>query len=618
MLDPNAKLQLAGLTILILLQSLMEVASVGLVLPFIAMVNNPGVIDSNHFLREIRELVGADTPSAFLIAFGFGLFVLILVKNIYYIWIIRLQTRFGYGQAAVVATRLFERYLGASYEYHLRHNSADMIATTEKMVDEVFTNVVIMAMLLMTESAAVFGIVIFMVAVEPKLTLMLGAVLGSCLFVIAQTMRSKLTALGRQRVQTYAGRMRTLQQALASIKDVKVTGREPFFLAAYRHVRSVHAVAEASSQALPQLPRPILEIVVGGGIVLVMLVVLLQGRATADIVSLLALFAMGSFRILPGVNRMVYAYTSIRTNGPAVERVAKDFFDPALSDLPQPAAHSHFRFSDTIELKNVSFAYADSVVPTLKSVSLTVRRGQTIGLVGSSGAGKSTLVDLLLGLLRPQQGEVLVDGRDIARDQRAWQQLIGYVPQTISLIDDTLRNNVAFGVDTSQIDDAQVWRALALARLDGFVRTLPDGLETMLGERGVRLSGGQRQRVGLARALYRDPEVLVLDEATSALDNESERQVTEAIEALHGNKTVIVIAHRLSTVERCDRLVLLHDGAIVDDGTFMDLATRNPGFREMVRLATLTGIRPEAELLGDVSSEAGAGLTDAVGPVAGI
>lgn len=595
-MDRQAKLRLAGLAFLIVLQTLMEVVSVGLVLPFIAMVNDPRLIDSSKVFGEARYYLGVDTATGFLAIFGLALFVLIFVKNVFYYSVMRLQARFGCSQAAIVSSKLVERYLAAPFEYHLRHNSGDMITTADRFVDHVFAQVVIVAMLLVTEAAAVLGIIAFMLAIEPTLTLLLGAVLGGCSVALMYLMRARLTALGHDQVRLHRSRLQTLQQALASIKDVKVMGSEGFFLSKYRKLRYEHAAVEAASQSLHQLPRPILEIVVTGGIVLVVLIILLQNRAASEMMGILGLFAMGAFRILPGANRIVYAYSAIKNNGPAVDRVAKDFFSAEMRDRLPGKTEAELIFAREIKFDNVSFAYSGAAGDALKIVALSIRRGEAIGLVGSSGAGKSTLVDVLLGLLTPQSGKVLVDGRDITTDPRQWRKVIGYVPQSISLIDDTLRNNIAFGIDANRIDDAQIWRSLELAHLDEFIRADAKGLDMMIGERGVRLSGGQRQRIGVARALYRNPEVLVLDEATSALDNESERQVTEAIESLHGEKTLIVIAHRLSTVERCDRIVLLRDGAIVDDGPFKELLERNADFYEMVRLATLTNSMDAARL----------------------
>jgi ATP-binding cassette subfamily C protein len=589
MLDRPAKLRLAVLAILILVQTALEVVSIGLTVPFIALVYDPALVESNRMFAAIRHFLELLSPTSFLVVFGLGLFGLIVVKNAYCIWLAHVQARFCSQQTAALSTRLLERYLRAPYEYHLRRNSGEMISTADRFVDYVFTQVVMPAIILVTELAVVLGIVGLMLAVEPKLSLMLGTIIGGCAFVLAKLMKSRLTALGEDNARFHTSRMRMLQQALASIKDVKIMGREQFFLARYSRLRSDHSAIETSTQTLSQVPRPMLEIVVSGGIVLTVIAVLLQARANADIVAALGLFAMGAFRIMPGVNRILYAYTSIENHKSIVDRVANDVLDKSISREACEPSQGMLSQVSTIELRNVSFTYAGASSPALKAISLAIGRGEAIALVGPSGAGKSTLVDVLLGLLSPQDGQVLIDGRDVTRNPGSWRQIVGYVPQSIAMMDDTLRNNVAFGIEPGLIDDAQVWDVLGLAKIDDFVRGLPDGLDTIVGERGVRLSGGQRQRLGVARALYRNPEVLVLDEATSALDSEIERQVTDAIETLHGEKTVIVIAHRLTTVERCDRLVFIRDGTIVDSGTVGELTARNQGFGDMFRLESNAG-----------------------------
>lgn len=582
LLDPSGRRRLVLLGMLIFCHTLLEVVAVALVLPFIALINNPRLIDDNRIMHGIYAASRLGSTASFLTLFGIALFGLIVFKNLYFYGVLNLQMRFGFGEAAKIAERLFERYLAAPYRLHVQRNSADLISAIDNSADLVMAEALVYSIQLITEAAAVGGIVLLMFAIEPKLTLLLGVVLGGPSVMLALYLQREMLRLGQQAVRLRVDGLQCLQQAFSGIKEITVLGREAFFLSAFHAIRAKSAASQARFRIRSQLPRPVLEILVSGGVVLAIVILLIEGRATADIIGALALFTMAAFRILPGVNRIVYAYHNLKNAAGAIEAVGRDLLDPELPAHLPPAATLPLPFRDSIELRGVSFSFAGRTAPVLKDISLRIARGEAIGLVGASGAGKTTLVDVLLGLLPLAVGNITVDGQDIAAHLRSWRRLVGYVPQTISLIDDTLRNNVALGIDPLSIDDARIRRVLQLAHLDDLVRSLPQGLETNLGERGVKLSGGQRQRIGIARALYADPEVLILDEATSSLDNESEREITRAIEALHGEKTLVIIAHRLSTVKRCDRLVLLADGVVADSGSFEELAARRAELRELV------------------------------------
>lgn len=593
MLSAAARRRLVQLGVLILFNTVLEVATVGMILPFIALLNNPALVETQGRIHAVYNLLGLSSATSFLALIGTFLLVLVVCKNIYLYWLTRLQARFGYFEAARVSEKLFSGYLAAPFQMHLNRNSADMITTVDYSVDAVFSQVLLYVIAFVTEASVILALIIFMLFTEPKLTMALGLVLGGSAALLSAYLRRELVELGKIGIQLRIGRLQCLQQALTSIKEVKVLGREQFFLGAFRNLRQKHAANQARASTVSQMPRQVLEVVVVGGLLLVIVMILLDGRATADMVAVLGLFAMAAFRIMPALNRMVNAYNTIKNSQAAVDEVWADFADQALAATPAPTEQKPIAFTHKLELRDISFSYEGNSTPVLEDISLSIRPGESIGFVGPSGAGKSTLVDIVLGLLAPQHGQVEVDGFDIATDPRRWRHLVGYVPQSISLIDDSLRNNVAFGIDADRIEEARVWHALKLARLDDFCRSLPDGLATMLGERGQRLSGGQRQRVGIARALYHDPKILVLDEATSALDSESERDITDAIDAMRGTKTVLIIAHRLSTVKRCDRLVLLRKGKILDIGTFDELIGRREDFRETVRLAELISKAPD-------------------------
>jgi len=615
MLDRAGRRRVAVLAMLILFNTVLEVSTVGLVLPFIAVVGDPSLIQSRHLLGAIYAHAGMRSTTDFLIAFGAALFALILFKNLYAYWVIGLQGRLGFSQVGRISAGLLERYLAAPYEVHLKRNSSESLANIGDFTELVFSWQVLFAIVaIATEAAAALGIVALLLVIEPQLTLVLVLVLGACLLILTWITRLRASLHGRTSANMRTIRIKAVQEALSGFKEIKVLGREAAFLGIFRRYTDTFVKANTQSYLLGQLSRPVLEVVVFGGIVLVIVLALMQDRGNGSLFGVLGLFAAAAFRILPGINRLTFNYHQFKSSTAMVDALAKDWFDPRMpshlpADLPD-----RMRFTDSIDVRGVSFAFAGSDAPVLSDISLSIRRGEAIGLVGPSGAGKSTLVDVLLGLLVPQSGAVTVDGHDITGDPRPWRRLIGYVPQSIALIDDSLRNNIAFGIDPAGIDDRRIGAVLRMAQLEAFAATLPEGLNTRLGEDGVRLSGGQRQRIGVARALYHDPEVLILDEATSSLDNESERAMTAAIEALRGEKTMLIIAHRLSTVKRCDRLVFLKDGRIADIGGFDELVARCGDFREMVRLGALgehaSGDRMSTETTGgqeEVSTRFGVG-----------
>ncbi|HYU79955.1 MAG TPA: ABC transporter ATP-binding protein, partial [Vicinamibacterales bacterium] len=374
--------------------------------------------------------------------------------------------------------------------------------------------------------------------------------------------------------------LHVLQQSLGAIKEVKMAGREPFFEARLRTARRALSHVRSRRASIASAMRLGLETVLIVSMLVVVVLVTLGGDSAVDTIPVLALFAYAGFRAVPSANRIMLNAGCIREGHPFARAVAADFdalgSASARAHGPEPA----IEFARSIGCEDVSFVYEDAARAALEHVTITIARGESVGIVGPTGSGKSTLVDILLGLLKPSSGRVAIDGQDLRGFERAWQRMVGYVPQDPYLLDDTLRRNIAFGVSDSVIDEQRLVRACTLAQLDDVVRQLPQALETVVGEDGVRLSGGQRQRVAIARALYHDPAVLVFDEATAALDNQTEREVTRAIAALQGGRTVIVIAHRLSTVENCDRLVFLQDGHVAAIGPYKDLL-RHHSFRAM-------------------------------------
>jgi len=559
-----------------------EAVGAAVVFVLIKIIGHPSDITKLPLGQTFVALLPWQDDKSIVLAATIGVALFYLVKNIALGLIASAQAYVVSHSIAVMARRLLEGYLAMPLPFHLRRNSAELIRNTNDSVDMVCRLVLQPAVSMISEALIVFGIVVVLMATAPLVTLIaLVVLLGLLLGLLALTQR----AMGRWGAQEHDLRnraLRTLQQSLGGFKEVKIMGRERYFYDLFsaqqqQFVRLRHRFATVS-----YLPRLMVETVFICGVLLVVLLVTARGSTGPEIIPLLGLYAYAGFRVIPSVNRIMMYLNSMRYGSCAIDELYDDFLlfarTPSavleVADRPLP-------FTQAIALEHVAYRYDGAHAPVLQDVTLRIERGESIGIVGPTGAGKSTLVDIVLGLLQPTGGRVTVDGTDLGTAVRSWQRKIGYVPQAIYLMDDTIRRNVAFGLTDDVIDEAQVQTAVRMAQLHDFIAALPNGLDTVVGERGVRLSGGERQRVGIARALYHAPEVLVFDEATSALDVHTEREVTRAIEALHGRNTMLIIAHRLSTVRACDRLVFLRSGRVVDVGAFDELVARNAEFSRL-------------------------------------
>jgi ATP-binding cassette subfamily C protein len=487
---------------------------------------------------------------------------------------------------ATVAQRLLRGYLAAPYEFHFRRNSAELVRNAHESVERVYGLVVSQAASVLTELLVVTAIACVLILASPSMTLTAGGLLFLVSFVFLRATRRAARNLGREFQTRSSEALRHLNQALHAIKEIKVLGREGFFDRAFGAAEQGLARARRRSSILTLLPRLVVETVFICGALLVMILLVSRGGNVGDSLSLLGLCAYAGFRIIPSVNRILWHWNLIRTGMPSVDDVYADFSrfrELSRSDLSEPRAP--LPFEHRFELRGVSYAYEDGRRAALRGIDLVIRRGQSLGIVGRTGAGKSTLLDVVVGLLQPTAGELLVDGQPIGDRTRAWQRQIGYVPQNVCLIDASLRDNIALGLPQAAVDENAIRAAIEMAQLTDLVRELPEGIDTVVGERGVRLSGGQRQRIAIARALYHQPQVLVFDEATASLDMETERRVSEAIASLHGAKTLILVAHRLTTVAQCDALVFLDGGRVAGRGTFDELMLNNDDFRAMAAVA---------------------------------
>jgi ATP-binding cassette, subfamily B, bacterial PglK len=482
---------------------------------------------------------------------------------------------------ARMSRRLANGYLGMPYAFHLRRNSAELIrnaySTANKVIHGVFYPVVKIA----SHTLIVLALFVVLLATAPIATALVALFLMPVAFGLLQLVNPHLKALGRERQDLSTASLRSLQQSLGGVRDIKILGRERFFQEEFGRTRSDLARVSYRYSVIDSLPVIGLETVLVVFIAGLFAATVLMEGAAAGAIPVLGLFAYAALRLKPSIASIAGAINSLRYTSAGFEDVQRDL-ELTREGIAGPASEDvdALPFRQTIELIGMSFRYEGAVVDALSEVNVRIRRGESIGVVGPTGGGKTTLVDVILGLLSPTEGTVRVDGEDIRNHTAAWMKNLGMVPQELFLVDDTLRRNIALGVDDSKIDEERVRRAVRMAQLEDVVATLDEGLDTTVGERGVRLSGGQRQRVAIARALYRDPSVVIFDEGTSALDNVTEAELMAALELLRSDRTLIIVAHRLSTVRACDRVLFVRSGRIVDEGTYDELLAHDSGFRQ--------------------------------------
>jgi ATP-binding cassette, subfamily B, bacterial PglK len=553
--------------------AVLEALGIGAVIPAIALLMQGDLPARYPILAGLLARLGNPGPAQLATYGMLGLAAIYLVKTSFLAFLVWRQTEFSFDVQAHLSQRLYTTYLRQPYTFHLQRNSAELIRNAITEVNQFTGNVLLPGLLVVTEGLVAASIAGLLLTIEPLGATVVVLVLGATAWGFHRLTRERVLRWGAAR-QVHEGlRMQHLQQGLGGAKEVKLLGREADFLAQYQTHNVRSARLTQYQIAVVQFPRLMLELLGVVGLTILVLTMQAQGRDLASVLPAVGLFAAAAFRLMPSVNRMLGAVQALKFGRPVIDLLGVELTLAA----PPPARTVKVRqLRSAIALTGVQYTYPGAAAPAINEVSLVVRQGEAVGVVGASGAGKSTVVDVVLGLLHPQIGAVTMDDVDIREELRAWQDQVGYVPQSVYLTDDTLRRNVAFGLAEEQIDDAAVVRAVQAAQLTDFVRELPEGLNSVVGERGVRLSGGQRQRIGIARALYQDPAVLVLDEATSALDGATEQGVMEAVTALHGRKTLLIVAHRLSTVAYCDRVYRLDRGRVVAEGRPAELLRDGP------------------------------------------
>ena len=573
------------LALVMLLVGIFETAGIASILPFMAVLAEPSRIEHTHRLAVIYHGLGFTSVGAFLVLLGFATFLLTMVGIVMHILSIYSISRFTSQCSYMLSCQLLQGYLGQPYSWFLNRHSADLGKAVLSEVDNVVSQSFVPAMNLLANLLVALFIAAFLILLQPWVALGTAVVLVASYGVIFLIARRYLTRFGQIRFAANAERYKIAQEATAGIKDVKLLGLEARYVRRFQNPARRLARVSATRNVIASAPRYLLQGVAFGGMLLIILGMLLaQSASLGAILPLLAVYAFAGLRLLPAVQQIYEQITSLRYNQPALLSLHKDITSFRVRDAqPVEVSREPVHLRERLELTDVRFSYPLAEREALQGLTLSIPARTTVGIVGGTGAGKTTAVDLMLGLLDMQQGTLAVDGQPITpRNVRAWQDTIGYVPQHIFLTDDTVAANIAFGQQGEQIDRAAVERASRIAELHAFViEELPQGYDTMVGERGIRLSGGQRQRIGIARALYHDPDILIMDEATSALDNLTERAVMDAVHNLGHAKTIILIAHRLTTVQACETIFMLEQGKLVAQGSYNELLDTSRKFRAM-------------------------------------
>ncbi len=576
------KIKTIGLFCLMVVNALAEMVSIGAIPAFILVVASPEKVMAHPVSGPLVQWLGIETSRELLVTGSVSLILLFVLKGALVAFIGYVRIRFVQHKYLELSGRLFAGYMLAPYVFHLNRNTSgllrNLLSESHNVVHGVFMNLLGVALNLVS---MVF-IITLLVLIEPFFTLIALGLLGSITWFMMKMVDKKMGFFGKQEMEHRQVSNKVVLEGLAGIKDARVLGREESFMAQFEVSNWLRAQSQFFKEMVRHVQRPLMEVITVVGVLGLALVLTTQDQSIESIVAVLALFAAATYRMMPTFRDLINQANDLRYHIVSIDPVYDDIeqLQHKLEERAKPGSPVVL-LKNEIVLENISYAYPEQEKPVLQNVGLTIPRGVAIALVGESGAGKTTLVDVLLGLLTPQSGTIKVDDCDINKDLRAWQHNIGYIPQFIYLSDDTLKRNVAFGLNEEDIDDDRFWAAANAARLTGLITELPEKENTVIGERGVRLSGGQRQRIGIARALYHNPQLLIMDEGTSALDNITEKFVIDAIERLKGNRTIIMIAHRLSTVRNCDVIYLMEQGRITDSGSYDELLERNPMFRKM-------------------------------------
>lgn len=583
------------LSLLLLVNGVMEMVGVGIVPVYVGIVAYPDKLIEHDLVQAVFASPGDILTQTTLLYWGSALFLAFFsVKLVYTVFLSYYQARFVHNRVLKIGDRLFTAYMRAPYTFHLGRNSAQLLRNVNTECAQLGDSVLSPVIQLATHVFVVLAVTALLIVASPGL-----AVASLVLFIavaaaVSGTLHSKFKELGLKAQAARSEVVRSVNEGLGGVKEIRILQREGAFTGRYREALGDTLYVQRFMQVIGRAIPIVMEWVSVAGLLAVVLLLFAMGKTSETVVSTVILFAVSLLRLKGAIGTIIGRYAGLQQNLVSVDVVYDDLraLEREATEergfrskvLEEGGALPVIDFEHQIVLDDVRFRYPNARDEALRDVSLAIDKGEAVGFVGSTGAGKSTLIDIVLGVLTPTGGRVLVDGVDIRTDMGAWQRDIGYIPQSIYLVDGTIKQNIALGLPAERIDDMAVERSLRAAHLEQFIATLPNGADTIVGERGIRLSGGQRQRIAIARALYHNPDVLIMDEATSALDNVTEKAVIKAVEELKGKRTILMIAHRLSTVRNCDRIVLLEQGRVEGVGTFDELIQASDEFRHMAQV----------------------------------
>ena len=567
---------------MIIIMAFLDMIGVASILPFMAVLSNPNIIETNILLNNIYiffKIFGVENKNQFIFALGLSVFLLLVLSLSFKALTSYFQMRFVQMRQYSIAKRLVEGYLNQPYEWFLSRNSAELGKTILSEVAQVISGGFNPLMELIAKSMVTIFIVTLLIITDPQLVLIVVLTLGSAYGIVYIFSHRHLKKLGEERLNNNKLRFISISEAFGAAKEVKIGGLEEVYIKRFSDPAINFARNQSHASVITLLPRFFLEAIAFGGILLLILYMMAKTGNVYDVLPIISLYVFAGYRLMPAIQQIYASFTQLTFVGPTLDKLYNDIKN--LNEFKLIENQKIIDFNKNIVLKNIFYSYPNSKSTTLDNINLTIPSNKIVGLVGTTGSGKTTTVDIILGLLQPQKGTLEIDGNVINKNNlKAWQRNVGYVPQNIYLADDTVTSNIAFGVKQKDINKKIVEKVSKIANIHDFItNNLPQQYETKIGERGIRLSGGQRQRIGIARALYHNPKVLVLDEATSALDNQTEKKILNEVENFKKNVTIIMIAHRLNTVKNCDKIFILEEGKLKNEGKFEDLKKVNENFR---------------------------------------